>query len=353
MCYYSKMINACIVGFGNGGRHFHVPIIASTPGYKLFAVFSSNPETRQYLEVHHPETLLFTDYQEVLDHPEIHLVVITIPNHLHFDYAKMALVYGKHVVVDKPITTTFKEAETLFKLAKAKDLKICTYQNRRFDGDFLALKELIATKGKEEIYQVIIRFDRYRPEVKQETWREQNHSGAGLWYDLGPHLLDHAIELFGKPESIQPTISTQRKGAKTDDYFKVTLNYPNLEVILTAGMLVHSITPHFEVFAKNYHYQKFGLDVQEGQLKAGKTPETLTTFGISEAENAGILSETDINGVITKQIIYSKPGDYRKFYQKMAEHINNDQPAPVPERDTLQLMYLLELVANGTVDAKY
>lgn len=252
-------LQLALIGYGLAGRVFHAPLIQHTPGLVLHSIVSSQRDAllRAFSDVHVRATP-----QEVFDDPAVDAVVIATPNEQHAPLAIAALAAGKHVLVDKPFALDVAEAETV--LAAARDAgRIATvFQNRRFDAGFLTLQALLAEGTLGDVAECHAHFDRYRPQVR-DRWREQDGPGSGLWYDLGPHLLDQMLVLFGWPEAIDADLAVQREGGSGIDYFHAVLHYPRHRAIVHAGSLVAAPTPHFAVHGRDGSWIKQGLDVQE------------------------------------------------------------------------------------------
>src|SRR5881396_1873605 len=255
------MLNVGLVGFGFAGQVFHAPVIRAVPGLRLGAIVQRRGGSDF---VHSVEDLLTRD---------IDLVVIATPNVSHYPIAKQCLLAGRHVVVDKPFTTTLAEAEELVRLAAEQRRVLSVYHNRRYVGDFVTLRQLLSEGELGRVVQFESRFDRFRPERKPSAWREQPLPGSGLWFDLGPHLLDQVLVLFGIPQAISADLRSEREGAVVDDAFDVTLHYPHMRAVLRASMLAVSPGPTFAVHGTRGSFIKYGLDPQEAALKEGRTPE--------------------------------------------------------------------------------
>lgn len=264
-----REIGVGLVGYGYAGSVFHAPLIESVPGLRLVAVASGNEAK---LRADRPEVSRDGTPEALFARPEVGLVVIATPNATHFDLARQALQAGKHVVVDKPFTVTLAEAEELARLASHSGLLLSVFHNRRWDSDFLTLRQLLGRERLGEVSYFESRFDRHRPQVR-DRWRERAGPGSGLWYDLGPHLVDQALQLFGMPSAVEATLEIQRHGAQAVDCFRVQLTYPRPRVVLRAGMLGIDNGPRFVVQGSRGHYLKCGLDVQEEALKRGEPPD--------------------------------------------------------------------------------
>ncbi len=327
-------LQVALVGYGFVGKTFHAPLIASVDGLTLHSVVSSNPVG---VQADFPDARVTPDLADVLADPAVDLVVIATPNALHARQAHATLDAGKHVVVDKPFTVTIAEAEAVSAHAARVGRVLSVFQNRRYDADFLTLRKLIADDALGTVTQFESHFDRFRPEVR-DRWRERSGPGAGLWYDLGPHLIDQALQLFGTPLGITADIAVQRAGAETDDYFHALLRYPRLRVILHASTLMVASALRFSVHGTRGSFVKQGLDSQEDALKAGRTPGD-ATWGLDA--RPGTLTSADGERVVTSSVA-GEPGDYRRYYAAVRDAMRCVGPNPVPATDALAVMRLIE-----------
>ncbi len=269
--------------------------------------------------------------------PEIDLIVIATPNPTHFDLARKALLGGKHVVVDKPFTNSVAEAQELIALAKDRGRLLSVFQNRRWDADFLTMRQLLSDGPLGEIVHFESHYDRYRPEPRQR-WREQAVPGGGLWFDLGPHLADQALLLFGAPERIYADLEIQRASGQAIDYFHVILRYGHRRVILHGGTLVAAETPRFTVHGTRGSYTKFGLDTQEDSLKSGNVPGG---EGWGFDPRMGTLIAQLGDGFKTREVP-NVPGNYLAFYKAIQLAISTGAPNPVPAEDGLAVINVIE-----------
>ena len=325
-----------IVGFGYATKTFHAPLVMATEGLELVAISSRRPEeVRAAL----PDVQCVPSVDALLDLPALDIIVIPTPNDTHFALAKRALERGRHVVVDKPFTLSVDEAKTLTALAQDKGVVLSVFHNRRWDSDFLTLQQMLTQKALGTVVEAELRFDRYRPDVRPR-WREQDVPGGGLWYDLGPHLLDQALQLFGMPESLQADIAALRPGAVSDDYANVTLFYPQRRVILHASMLVAVDMPHYAVHGTAGSFVKYGLDVQEDQLKEGKVPGS-AGWGVDP--QCATLKVRHSDGVLTDKTCASIPGDYRQYYQQLCAAVRGEGQNPVTPEEALRVIHLIEV----------
>lgn len=327
-----KPSNVALVGFGYAGRTFHAPLISAAPGLRLAAVVSRQADA---VRAAWPGARMLADYGAALTDPEIDLIVLATPNALHADQARAALMAGKAVVVDKPFTLTAGEARGLAALAEARGLLLSVFHNRRWDADFLTLRDLIRSDRLGPILRFESAFDRWRPEVR-DRWREGDGPGAGLWYDLGPHLIDQALVLFGRPLGVACDLAVLRPGGKATDYAHAVLRYADKRVILHADMTTPAPELRFAAHGARASWLKTGLDVQEDQLKAGLSPGA-AGWGVDPAP--GVLTD-GATGAHTP--VPSEPGRYQDYYAAVARALRGQGPNPVPPAEAVAVMEVLE-----------
>ncbi|SFM98909.1 scyllo-inositol 2-dehydrogenase (NADP+) [Izhakiella capsodis] len=331
----SDKIRVGLVGYGFASKTFHAPLIAGTSGMELAAISSSDAAK---VHADWPSVRVESDPQTLFDDPSLQVIVIPTPNDSHFPLAKAALNAGKHVVVDKPFTVTLSQAYELNALAQSKGLLLSVFHNRRWDSDFMTVKHLLDEGTLGEICYFESHFDRFRPEVRQR-WREQKGVGSGLWFDLGPHLLDQALQLFGSPVAINVDMTELRPGAQTTDYFHAVLIYPQKRVILHASMLVAAESARYQLHGTRGSYVKFGLDPQEDSLKSGARPPQ-TEWGYDMRD--GVLTLIEGDQVIEKSLL-TIPGNYPAYYAAIRDAIKGDGANPVSAEEAIQVMELIEL----------
>ena len=334
----SHTLNAALVGYGFAGQTFHAPFLTSTPGLALRWVVSRDAAK---VQAELPGCRVGS-LDEVLADSTVDLVVIATPNDTHAPIARQALLAGKHVVIDKPFALDLVEAEALVELAEKQQRLLSIFHNRRWDGDFLTVRRLLAEGALGKIAQFESHFDRYRPEVRQR-WREAGGPGSGLWFDLGPHILDQALQLFGQPDWIQADLAAQRPGALSDDYFHVVLGYGEMRVVLHGSCLVSAIMPRFVIHGSEGSFIKFGMDVQEEQLKLGLRPPA-ANWGLDP--EPGQLSRM-VEGQPLEQAVSGEAGDYGAYYRGVCAAIRGEASNPVPAVEALAVMALLDLARES------
>lgn len=335
----NNKINTGLLAYGMSGKVFHAPFIHSHPGFNLVAVTERNQKNA----VHdYPSIKSYDSVEALLADESIDLVIINSPNYTHYEYAKLALKADKHILVEKPFTATTAQAIEVFALAKSVGKKALVYQNRRFDSGFNSTKKVIESGKLGKLVEVHFRFDRYRNEIGPKAFKEEPYEASGLQYDLGPHLLDQAIALFGKPEKYYKILSKNRVGTKVDDYFFIQLSYPNeLHVFLTASMLVVDVKDAFVLNGVMGSFSKNHADVQEAQLLKGIKP-TNSTYGIEDESDAGKLTLIAENGERTTEFIPSEKGDYTGLFEAVYQSLVHDVPYPITEEDILAQLEILE-----------
>ena len=328
-------LNVALVGYGFVGKVFHAPLIASVDGLALHSVVSSNAAA---VLADFPDARVSPNYEDILADPAVDVVVIATPNSLHAPQAHAALDAGKHVIVDKPFTVTVADAEAVIAHAERADRVLSVFHNRRYDADFRTLKGLLAEEALGVVTLFESHFDRFRIEVR-DRWRERPIAGSGLWYDLGPHLLDQALQLFGAPLGITTDLEIHRPGGETDDYFHTVLRYPRLRVILHGSAMMAAHDLRYSVHGTRGSFMKQGLDTQEDALKAGRTPGD-AMWG--HDTHPGTL--TSVQGdEFTTRTIGGEPGDYRLYYAAVRDAIRGIGANPVPGAEALAVMRLIEM----------
>lgn len=338
----ADQINVGLVGYGMAGRVFHAPIIQSVPVLKLRKVVERHTEDSRK---RYPSVEVVSDISDLLRDDDIQIVVIATPNTLHFDFARRSLQAGKHVVVEKPFTTTSAEAQRLIGLAREQNRIISVNQNRRWDGDFLTVRKLLDRGQLGRLVEYESHFDRFRNKPSPNGWREQDAPGAGILFDLGSHLIDQAQVLFGLPKSINSDIRTQRDFARTDDSFELILHYDGLKVSLKAGMLVREQSPRFILHGTEGSFVKYGLDPQEDALKDGLTPLE-SKWGDEPRERWGTLF-SEVGGLELERQVETLSGCYQCFYQNIVDVINGRAELAVTPEEARNTIRIIELAKES------
>lgn len=336
------MIDVGLIGFGLAGRSFHAPVIHAVPGLRLAAIVqrSGNEAAQLY-----PDARLMRSVEELLAISDIRLVVIATPNDTHCDIARQCLAAGRDVVVDKPLAPTLDEATELVKFARQGRQLLTVYHNRRFDGDFQALQQLVASGRLGRIVRFESNYDRFRPHLKANAWRERSGPGTGVFMDLAPHLIDHALLLFGLPEAVTADIRKERKQAMVDDSFDLTLHYANdLRALLRATMLAPVTRPRFILHGTGGAYVKHAFDELEPKLRAGHIPWNEVPSEAEQETNSGILTLVNAEGATTLQErVPSAASDYRNYYANVRDVLLGAAAPAITMEHALNVMRVLEV----------
>jgi scyllo-inositol 2-dehydrogenase (NADP+) len=338
-------IQVGLIGFGLAGRAFHAPVISAVPGLRLAAILQrSGTEAAQA----YPGARIVHSFDELLAIPEIRLIVIASPNETHYPFARQCLAAGRDVVVDKPFTVTLQQAIDLVQFAKQCGRLLAVYQNRRYDGDFQAILKLAAAGTLGRIVRFETHYDRFRPNLKPNAWREQRVPGAGILFDIAPHLLDHAMQLFGRPEAITADVRAEREGALADDAFDILLHYPNnLRAALSSSILAAATRPRFVVFGTKGSFTKQTFDPQETNLRFGKIPKK-GPWGAEPEENWGLLTLANGDGSTSARRMPSANSDYRDYYTNVRDVLLGRATPAVTHQQALDVMQALELARDSS-----
>lgn len=336
------MIRTGVIGYGLGGLAFHAPLVDAVPELELAAIATSRADQ---VRQRYPDVAVTTP-DALLADPAIELVVVTTPNDTHVPLARRALDAGKHVVIDKPFATNLADGEGLIALAKAKGRLVSAFHNRRWDGDFLTVRKLLESGVLGDVMLAELRWDRFRPDLAQ-AWKEDPEAGAGILADLGPHLIDQALMLFGKPEALCADIAVQRAGGRTDDYFEITLFYGQRRVTLSAGRLFVTPRPRFWLHGTKADFAKHGLDPQEPRVKEGAR-YTDPGVGDEDAQFHGKLTRADGSS----EIVPTETGDYRGYYAGLAKAIREGGPAPVSGEDAVLGLRIAEMARESAKEGR-
>ncbi len=335
-------IKTALLSFGMSGKLFHAPFIHCNKNFELVGAWERSQKTIQSI---YPYTTSYNSLDALLADASIELVIVNTPTITHFEYAKKALLAGKHVVVEKAFTTTVQEAITLKKLAEKVGKKITIYQSRRWDSDFLTTQKMIDENVVGDLIDVAIRFEKFRPALSNKPHKELPQPGAGLLNDIGPHVLDQAICLFGMPIALYATLRKTRKDTKVDDWFYITLYYSTFTVNVHFTYFAKLPMPGYIVQGTNGTFVKNKADVQEAQLLAGILPTALN-FGIEPITEQGILL-TEIFEKNNCQKIETVPGNYGIFYETLYHAIQYNTPLPVTCDEAINVMQLIELAQKS------
>lgn len=347
-----KTVNVGLVGFGLAGRVFHEPILASVPGFKICKIYEGSDENIKIIKSKYNEDVITHDINQIVKNENIELVVLAVPNSVHYNLAKKALENCKNVVIEKPFTVTSKEADVLINLAKDKNKILTIHHNRRWDSDFLTIQKIAKENLLGNLVEYEAHFDRFRNFIKENTWKEDILPGSGILYDLGSHLIDQAQCLFGNPDEVFADLGIQRNGGRIIDNFELILNYQNIKVTLKAGMIVRELGPHFKLLGTKGSFTKYGMDVQEAFLKAGKTPKDVIDWGKEPEELWGSI-DTELNGIHVIGKVESELGDYREFYRNVYKALNREEEINVTAQQARDTIKIIELAQISNIEKRW
>jgi predicted dehydrogenase len=331
----NKPIAVALIGYGFAGRIFHAPLINATPGLALACIASSDAAK---VHADFPAIEVVDDPMRAVTDPGTALVVIASPNDSHVPLARAALEAGKHVVVDKPFTPSLQGARQLAALVEREQRVLSVFQNRRWDSDFLAIRSAIDTGLIGDVKHFESRIERFRPQVR-ERWRERSGPGSGLWWDLGPHLVDQALHLFGLPDTVQATLAVQRDGGTTDDWAHVVLGFGSVRAVLHAGLLSAMPAARFVVHGTRGSAIKQQVDPQEAQLVNGVRPGD-ATWGVDP-------DDLVVHDGETRSRVPTPRGDQSRFYAELCEALQGRGPNPVTPAEAVAVTAVLEAAVQS------
>jgi scyllo-inositol 2-dehydrogenase (NADP+) len=337
-----KKIKVALLSYGMSGKVFHAPFLELHTGFELLGSWE---RSKKLIQLDYPEMKSYPTLEAVLE-DDVDLVVVNTPVGTHFEYAKKVLLAGKHAIVEKAFTTTVAEAQELAALAKEKAVKLSVFQNRRWDSDLKTLQKVIIDGVLGDIVEAEFHFDRYNPKLSPKQHKETANSGAGILKDLGPHLIDQAIYLFGFPAAVMGDIRFTREDSLVDDWIDIVLYYDTFRVRLKASFFVRESIPAYQVHGKKGSFLKARGDVQEAVLKLGEKPN-LDSWGKEPSEQEGIL-HTDIDGTVMHGKIPSLQGNYYAFFDGVYNSIINNTIEPVTAQDGLRVMQIIEAAIQSS-----
>ena len=342
-----KPINTAICSFGMSGWVFHAPFIHVNPGFNLYAVWE---RSKNLAEQKYPGVKTYRTLEDMLADEAIELVVVNTPNYTHYEYSKKALLAGKHVIVEKPFAVTVDEAKDLHDIAEKKNLKLSVYHNRRYDSDFKTVRKILAEGWLGNLVEVEIHYDRFKEELSPKLHKEIPGLGTGALYDLGSHLIDQSLQLFGFPEAVFADLRIARPISKVDDYFDVLLYYPQLRVRLKSSYAVREPLPGFVLHGLKGSFIKPKTDVQEGLLQANVVPDKEDWGTEPESERGLLHAEKD--GKVVREYVTSLRGNYGDYYNGIYEAIRNDKPLPVTALEGLNVIRIIEAAFKSSNEKK-
>lgn len=332
-----QIINTALLSYGMSGRVFHAPFIQLHKGFNLLGAWE---RSKQLIQADYPEVKSYPSLEALLADDSIELVIVNTPTNTHYEYAKKALLAGKNIVVEKAFTTTVAEAIELKELADKLGKQIAVFQNRRWDSDFSTVKKVITDNLLGDITEMEIQYARFNPSLSPKLHKEIPSPGAGIVKDLGPHLIDQALFLFGMPQKVFADLRVTRPASQVEDYFEILLYYPTKRVRLKAGYLVREPIPSYIVHGTKGSFLKSRADVQEALLLKGFKPDT-GDWGTEPVTEQGLL-HTEKNGNIIRETIPTLQGNYFEFYNQLYKALINESILPVTAQDGVNVMRIIE-----------
>ncbi len=336
----NKPIVTALASYGMSGQVFHAPFIEAHPGFQLKYIVE---RTASLSAERYPQSIIARSFEEVLNDKKVELVVVNTPNQLHAPMAKQALLAGKHVIVEKPFSITVEEGKEVMNAALQQQKSLNVFHNKRFEGEFKTVHQLIqdGVLGKLSLFET--HFDRYRPEIGPKKWKEEDVPGAGLLYDLGPHMIDQALVLFGWPKSVTADLQKQREGSKVIDYFHITLHYEQHDAIVTAGMFAQGPVMKYYIKGTEGLYTKYGADPQEALLKQGVLP---TTYDWGKEASSQWGKITNAKG--EESFVPTLAGTYMDYYESVYKTIREGIAPVVRVEEALDTIAIIELAHKSS-----
>jgi len=329
------------------GRLFHAPFLQLHEGFDFYAVWERSKNLAQEI---YPAVKTYRTLEELLSDETVELVIVNTPNYTHFDYAKKALEAGKHVIVEKPFVVNSTEGEELLALANQKSRLALPYQNRRWDSDFKTVKKIVDEEWLGRLVEAEFHFDRYKEELSPKQHKETPGPGTGALYDLGAHIIDQALHLFGYPQAVFADIRIIRPRSRVDDYFEVLLYYPDMRVRLHGSYLVREPLPSYILHGSMGSFIKWRADVQEADLQAGKTPGT-PDWGIEPVTERGLL-HTESGGEVIRESVPTLAGNYLDYFEGIYEAVRNGAIPPVTGRDGVHIIQIIEAAFKSSEEKR-
>jgi len=333
----NRPVKTALATYGMSSKVFHGPLLKVNKGFEVIAVLERSKELSHEL---FPETSIVRNFKDILENPEVELVIINTPDELHYEMSKAALLAGKHVVVEKPMTQNSAEAEELIALAKSKGVIFTVFQNRRWDADFRTVKKVVKEAKFGRLIEFESHFDRYRTYIAPNTWKETGNEYVGVLYNLGSHMIDQAFVLFGKPEAVTAHLQIVRSAGVVNDYYDIRLQYKGFAAILKCSYLVKDPGPRYTIHGEYGTFYKYGIDNQEALMKAGNLPQG-EEWGKEDPEFWGTLVYEE-NGEDVEELVETIPGNYNLFYNNLYEVIRKGKELAVKPEEALEVLKILE-----------
>ena len=338
-----KQINTAICSFGMSGWVFHAPFVSTHPGFNFYAVWE---RSKNLAQEKFPSVKTFRTLDEMLADEQVELVVVNTPNGTHYQYTKQALLAGKHVICEKPFTVSVAEADELILLAAKLNKKLSVFQNRRYDSDYKTIRQVLNGGLLGSIVEAAFHFDRFKEELSPKIHKETPGKGTGALYDLGSHLIDQALQLFGMPLAVFADIAAMRPISLVDDYFDLLLYYPAHRVRIKGSYQVREALPGYVIHGSKGSFIKPKTDVQEAQLQAGLLP-TDAGYGVEPETERGLL-HTESEDKVIREYVPSLTGNYTEYYEGIYQAIRNDKPLPVTAAEGRNVILVIEAAMRSS-----
>ncbi len=336
-------IQTGLASFGMSGKVFHAPILANHPGFCLSKIVE---RSKNEVKSRYPDIMSVRSFDDLLEDDNIELIIVNTPDPTHFEYTHKALEAGKHVIVEKPFTQTIGQGEDLLNLADKHNRVLSVFQNRRWDGDFLTVRKVLENQWLGRLVEFESNYMRYRNYIQPDTWKESALQGIGITYNLGSHMIDQAVVLFGMPEAVWADIDGMRNGSEVDDYYLIKLIYPEIKVTLKASYLVREEGPRYTLHGTFGSFLKYGKDPQEEMLKQGGSP-SIPDWGKEPEACWGILN-TEINGMHVRGKVETVAGNYAAYYDNIYDVIRNRAELEVAPEQALNVIHLIEAAMESS-----
>lgn len=340
-------IGTAVLSYGMSGEVFHCPLLQAHPGFRLRTIVE---RARNKSSVRYPSTHISRSVEDALSNPAVELVVVNTPHDTHALYTRLALEAGKHVIVEKPFTTTVEEGMPLIELAQRKGRMLSVFHNRRWDGDFMTVQKVIRSGALGRLVEFESHYDRYRPTIDSATWKERKGAGVSILYNLGSHIIDQVLCLFGAPQQVTAFTGIQRTGGEVDDFYDIRLHYAGSHVILKSSYLVREEGPRYRVLGEAGTFTKYGIDPQEQALKDGHLPGE-PGWGREDSVQWGVISTT-VGDLPCRGTVETIAGDYSGYYDTIYRHLREGEPLTVTAHDGLEVIRIIEAAEKSSREGR-
>lgn len=333
----AQQIKTALASFGMSGQVFHGPLLKVNSGFEVIQILERSKNLSRQL---FPDAKIARSFTEILNNPAVELIIVNTPDALHYDMARQALAANKHIVVEKPVTRKSEEAAELLQLSREKGLLFSVFQNRRWDNDFLTVRKVLEQGNLGRLVEFESHFDRYRTFIKPDTWKEEGDEYSGVLHNLGSHMVDQVLMLFGKPDAVSAHLKIVRRGGKVADYYDIRMEYGDFSVLLKCSYLVKNPGPRYSIHGEYGTFHKWGIDPQEERLKAGELPVG-DEWGTEPENDWGTLvyekDDLEFRGKIR-----TVAGNYNAFYNNIYDNLRKGAELRVKPEETIEVLKILE-----------